>query len=104
MSRNKILIWKNIYLFITKKIAWKRLRKNENIYAKNKVQKKRKIAAFITKKIENNCSQKTIVLKKKYNRVGLELLTQSFEDRQARLAPYTKKKFLEELPKNCDYS
>ena len=48
-----------IYLFITIKIAWKRLRKNENIYAKNKVQKKRKIAAFITKK-----KSRTIVCEK----------------------------------------
>ena len=39
-----------IYLFITKKYAWKGLRKNENIYAKNKVQRKRKITALITKK------------------------------------------------------
>ena len=70
------------------------MRKNENIYAKNKVQKKRKIAAFITKKIENNCLRKAIDLKKsKKIVVGLELLTQSFDDRKARFAPYMEKKF-----------
>ena len=34
-------------------------------YAKNKVEKKRKIAAFITKKkVQNNCLRKAVVLKK----------------------------------------
>ena len=64
VSCNKILTQTNIYLFIylfiTKKIAWKLLRKNENIYAKNEVEKKRKIAAFITKKKKS----KTIVCEK----------------------------------------
>ena len=42
------------------------MRKNENIYAKNKVEKKRKIAVFITKKNknENNRLRKAIDLKK----------------------------------------
>ena len=40
------------------------MQKKENIYAKNKAQKKRKIAALITKKMENNCLRKAIVLKK----------------------------------------
>ena len=68
MSCNKILTQINIYLFIylkLNKIAWKLSRKYENIYAKNKVEKHRKIAVLITKKIENNCLRKAIVLKKK---------------------------------------
>ena len=70
-----------INLLITKKVVWKRFRKTENIYANNKVQEKRKTAAFITRKIENNRLPNAIVLKKvKKNRVGLELRTQIFKD------------------------
>ena len=58
---HKLLTWIIICLFITKKIAWKRLRKNENIYAKNEVEKKRKIAALIIKKKKKS---KTIVCEK----------------------------------------
>ena len=70
------------------------MRKNENIYAKNEVEKKRKFAAFIRKKkIENNCLRKAIDSRKsKKIIVGLELLTHSFEDRKARLASYMENK------------
>ena len=83
------------------------MRTNENISAKNEVEKKRKIAEFITKKkIDNNCLRKAIDLKKskKNNRVGLELLTQSFEDRKAHLTPYTDKYFFGRITEELRYS
>ena len=65
-----------------------------SIWEGTEKKKKRTIAVFILKKIENNCLRKAIDLKKSKNiyRVGLELITQIFADRKARLAPYIEKK------------
>ena len=65
------------------------MRKIKNIDAKNKVEKQREMAVLSTKKnrkqlfAKSYCSEKKL----KNNRVGLELLMQSFEDKNARLVP-----------------
>ena len=60
---------------------------------KIRYRKKRKLLRLLQKKIENNCLLKFIILKK---------VNEGFEDRKARLASYTEKKFPEELPNSSE--